>query len=65
MKNRPAEEAIQRIGRIFDTAIARERAKRVTWAAAAPEDILRTEQEDAGPPTDWLDIYYAEEQDND
>ena len=23
---------------------------RITWADAAPEDILRMEQEDAGPP---------------
>jgi len=53
--NRPAEEALERIGRIFDTAIARERAKRVTWADAAPEDILRTEQEDAGPPEERND----------
>ena len=53
--NRPTEEALERIGRIFDAAIARERAKRVTWADAAPEDILRTEQEDAGPPEERND----------
>ena len=39
--NRPAEEALQRIGHIFDAAIARERAKQEQYKKKETDDESR------------------------